>query len=232
MTTDTTGTMWASHGARLFRYDGTSWSVFHSENSARQNNGSYAYQVIGRRWSVADSEGTNGLPYVSDADPRTPTEENPGGGFSSTEHWSQLKYPDQGTDIPLATGIEARLIEAEAELAVDDYAGMTAILQTLRDDSGVDFGGATLPAVATEAAAIDQLFEERAFWLFLTGHRLGDLRRLMYQYGRAEDAVYPTGGYHKGGSYGNDVVFPVDFDEGTNTLYDPEACDVTSASIN
>ena len=62
-----------------------------------------------------------------------------------------------------------------------------------------------------EAARIDLLFRERAFWLYLTGHRLGDLRRLIRHYGRSQEFVYPTGSYMGGGSgiYGNEVVIPV-----------------------
>jgi hypothetical protein len=49
------------------------------------------------------------------------------------------------------------------------------------------------------------LFKERAYWLFATAHRLGDLRRLVNSYGRAPDAVFPTGPYKYGGSYGTAV---------------------------
>lgn len=91
---------------------------------------------------------------------------------------------------------------------------------------------APLTAPTTAAAARDMLFSERAFWLFLTGHRLGDLRRLVYQYGLPQDAVYPTGDYHKGGVYGSDVVFPLDFDESNNPNFEHDMCDVKSASIS
>jgi hypothetical protein len=73
---------------------------------------------------------------------------------------------------------------------------------------------------------------ERAMWLWGTGHRLGDLRRMIHYYGRTESEVFPSGAYHKGGSHGSDVVFPVDFDEGNNTLYDLASCDVSSATFN
>ena len=45
----------------------------------------------------------------------------------------------------------------------------------------------TLAALAdpgTPAAREDLMFRERAFWLFGTGHRLGDMRRMIRQYGR------------------------------------------------
>ena len=70
----------------------------------------------------------------------------------------------------------------------------------------------TLPALtdpATQAAREDMLFRERAFWLFGRGNRLGDLRRLIRQYGRPANSVFPTGAYVKGGNYGTDVNFPM-----------------------
>jgi hypothetical protein len=91
---------------------------------------------------------------------------------------------------------------------------------------------APLGVPANAAAARDVLFSERAFWLFMTGHRLGDLRRLVYQYGLPQNAVYPTGDYHKGGVYGSDVVFPLDFDEANNSLFSHDMCDVKSAGIS
>jgi hypothetical protein len=50
------------------------------------------------------------------------------------------------------------------------------------------------------------LFRERAFWFWGTAHRLGDLRRLVKNYQRGAETVYPTGPYFKGGAYGTDLV--------------------------
>jgi hypothetical protein len=118
----------------------------------------------------------------------------------------------------LASGIEARLIEAEAALQVGNNNAAMQAINTLRQSAG-------LPALATPgtaAARVDLLFRERGFWLYLTGHRLGDLRRLVRQYGRPEASVFPTGDYHKGGAYGSDVNFPVSSDERNNPNF--EAC--------
>src|SRR5260370_34945241 len=60
------------------------------------------------------------------------------------------------------------------------------------------------------------MFYERGFWMFSTGHRLGDLRRLIRQYGRAPDAVFPTGTYFKGGPFGPAVNMPIPLDEQNN----------------
>jgi starch-binding outer membrane protein, SusD/RagB family len=73
-----------------------------------------------------------------------------------------------------------------------------------------------LPSPANREAAIDQLFSERAFWLYATGHRLGDLRRLIKVYGRDAESVFPTGDYHKGGNYGPDVNLPIPIEEQNN----------------
>src|SRR2546426_516628 len=63
----------------------------------------------------------------------------------------------------------------------------------------------------------DLHFKEREFWLWLTAHRLGDLRRLARApYNRPPESVFPSGPYFKGGVYGTDYNFPVPFDETNN----------------
>jgi hypothetical protein len=52
-----------------------------------------------------------------------------------------------------------------------------------------------------------------------TAHRLGDMRRLVCQYGRAQNTVFPTGRDHKGGEYGSDVNFAVSSDERNNPKF-------------
>ena len=76
-----------------------------------------------------------------------------------------------------------------------------------------------LAVPATQAGREDLNFSERAFWLFSTGHRLGDLRRLARQYGRPVESVYPTGLYVKGGLYGNAVSLPIPRDEQNNPKF-------------
>jgi hypothetical protein len=73
---------------------------------------------------------------------------------------------------------------------------------------------------------IDTLFTERAMWLFATGHRQGDLRRLLRKYGsyaafQHQDDVYPTGVYTAPGVgvYGSDVTAPIPASEYLNPLY-------------
>ena len=75
---------------------------------------------------------------------------------------------------------------------------------------------APLAAPATRDAAITLLFRERAFWQFGRGQRIGNLRRLIRQYNRPQDQVFPTGQYFKSGTYGTDVNLPVTDNEQTN----------------
>ncbi len=55
--------------------------------------------------------------------------------------------------------------------------------------------------------------------MFGTGHRFGDLRRLVRQSWRPQAQVFPTGAYLKGGTYGTAVVFPLPIEERNNPNY-------------
>ncbi len=192
----------------------------HAESPLSLQNAIWSYTDQGL-WSVADQEGENGLAYISAEDPRVPVDslDDDGDGFADTGLDNQtpqyflLKYPDASASVVLADGIEARLIEAEAQLQANNRSGMAATLNDLRD-------AASLPHVATPGNATDAadlLFSERAFWLYATGHRLGDMRRLIRQYQRPADTVFPIGDYHKGGGrYGEDVNLPIPIEEQNN----------------
>jgi hypothetical protein len=163
----------------------------------------------------------NALPFASANDPRVPVLK----GSASTPPvvsedgvtplFIQRIWPNRDDPIPMVSAIDARLIEAEAKLNANDIAGMMAILNQLRTDRpkiGNFTPGAMAPLAATPATKADAVtlfFREKAFWTFGRGQRLGDLRRLVRQYGRAQDQVFPSGVYFKGGVYGSDVNFPV-----------------------
>lgn len=186
-----------------------------SASSARQQNGVYALSGIDRQYSVSDMESPNGLAFRSSADPRVPWTRTAGvlGQDGATPFFLQTTYGDPAAPLALATGIEARLIEAEAALRANDVARFSAIHTDLRSTI-------SLPPVNTAAMTpterVDFHFRERAFWLWLTAHRLGDMRRLVRQYGRTESSVFPSGGYFKGGTYGTDTNFPVPVSELNN----------------
>lgn len=202
---------------------GYEYMIEHSANSLREQNGMYHLSATDRQYSVSDQEAGTGLRYRSANDARVPWTRVEGevGQDGSTPFFRQLLYPGYAAPVPLATGVEARLIEAEAALRAGGYAtpgtGTLATLNALRAGAGM----APLAPAATTAAQEDQLFAERAFWLYLTTHRLGDLRRLSRPqanggYGRNPETVFPTGSYFKGGVYGPDVNFPVPVQERNN----------------
>ena len=192
----------------------------HAESPLQLQNAIWSYTSQGL-WSVSDLEGGAGLPFISAVDPRVPVDslDDDENGFADTGLDSQtpqyflLKYPDANASVIVADGIEARLIEAEAQLQINDFGGMRTTLNDLRATIGLD----DLPTPGSRDEAIDALFSERAFWMYATGHRLGDMRRLIRQYLRDPSAVFPTGDYHKGGgSYGNDVNLPIPIEEENN----------------
>ncbi len=191
----------------------------HSSNTGRQNNGIWSFVNNVERWRVADQEGINGLPYRSDNDPRVLWFDAEGPGFDQvTPQFSQLKFPSRDSDMPVADGIEARLIEAEAALQAGDIPTFLTKLNDLRASIGMS----PVSDPGTDAGRVDLLFKERAYWLWQTAHRLGDLRRLIRQYGRNSENVFPTGNYFKGGTYGPDVNFPIPLDEQNNPNF--ESC--------
>jgi hypothetical protein len=210
------------------------YNVTFSQATNDNNIWGLAGQVSTRaRFVVGDSFDTQGLlknslPFSSAKDPRVPTTGSPtSNGTKSidgiTPLVAQQIWVNRFDPIPVATGVDARLVEAEAKLNTSDIAGMMTILNALRT-SPQTLGPLAVPAMAplaaptTQTAATDLFFREKAFWQFGRGNRLGDLRRLIRQYGRTQDTVFPIGKFHKpgGASYGTDVTLPVTDNERQN----------------
>ncbi|HEX5435740.1 MAG TPA: hypothetical protein VFW98_01175 [Gemmatimonadaceae bacterium] len=179
--------------------------------------------------SGAPTTTQNALPFASAHDPRVPVASGdsvdptvaPEDG--STPEFVQLLWGRDGP-IPLVSGIDARMIEAEADLNAGNTTAMMTILNDLRANPPAigDYQPAAMPPLATPATAAEAttlFFREKAFWTFGRGQRLNDLRRLIRQYHRSQDQVFPTGRYFKGGVYGTDVNFPVDDDERANPAF-------------
>lgn len=100
------------------------------------------------------------------------------------------------------------------------------ILNGLRASPQV-IGAYAVPAMtplatpADLAATTDLFFREKALWQFERGYRMDDLRRLVRQYGRAQDQVFPSGDFTRNGTptgqFGTQVAFPVpDYEAQTN----------------
>ena len=223
----------------------------HSEVTARQNNGTWATISSVARFGVPQMEGGNGLPFRAEGDtagtvddPRIANFRRGGAGLGfdgATPQWIVGKHNKRDTLAIIADGVEARLIQAEAALRANNYTTTLTILNALRANGPLarlrgyldaNQDPRTLPPLlpaATPAAQQDQLFKERAYWLYLTSHRLGDLRRLVRQYGRTAGTVFPSGTYHKPGTYGADVNSPIPQAEDNNPNFERSACVVTQA---
>ena len=157
-----------------------------------------------KRSTVGNHDGGNGLDYQAAGDPRVPTQLLGKGVDGVTALYAYSNYSSLASPIVVASGTEARLIEAEAALHAGNAAGALATLNALRATVS---GLAPLMLQPTDEQRLDQLFRERAFWLFLTGHRQGDLRRLVRQYHRSQDSVFPSGPYKTGLTFGTSVNF-------------------------
>ncbi len=162
----------------------------------------YDWMVGTRNFGVVNREGGNGLDYLATGDPRISFNPTPAAGQDGSLTIAPTKYPQPDSPVVLADGIEALMIRAEAAVDAGDGAGFISLINTAR---ATRTGLASLTDPGSKDARVTLLFRERAFWFWLTAHRLGDMRRLVRQYGRGAETVFPTGPYFKGGVYGPDV---------------------------
>jgi len=211
-----------------FRYQ-----MLHTQQLESANN-TYLRNVSERRYSVATNEGVNGLNFGTAGDPRLPVCEgndtacktigvtNPGRDDQGRPIRVQMLWTVREAPVTIVSGVEARLIEAEAQLRAGAGATSLATLNALRTTVT---GLAPLADTGTAAGNVSQLFRERAFWLFGRGHRTGDMRRLVRQYGRAANTVFPVGAYHKNeATYGVDVNMPIPKAEQNNPNAPGDIC--------
>jgi hypothetical protein len=224
----------------------------HSFSASSGSNAIWGQPFSGSRYLVGDSiEGNarnirvfNNIPFFSLRDPRVPsfftitttagkpdTAKSQDGQTLSRRLGNSATTPVYGqfTSVAVTRGIDARLIQAEAQLAANDPNWLTT-LNALRA-TPTAIGGITTPAMAALADPgvapgndpnefrQNLLFREKAMWTFTRGHRLGDMRRLVRYYGRAANTVYPEGVHYRGGTYGSDVNLPVPQAEQNNPKF-------------
>lgn len=211
-------------------------------------NGFWQLSVSVRRYGVADQEGGNGLNFISANDPRVRIRNSTAVAQDGTsQHRAFANYIDRASPANIATGIEAQLIVAEQQLAGGSPASgaWLATLNALRANAALvqlassDPSATAMPPLVdpgTPAGRVSLLFRERAFWLFGQGRRLGDLRRMIRQYGAlgfTEQTIFPVGDFNpaaaSGRVYGNAVALPIPVEEANNPSYGAAACDVTRA---
>lgn len=175
-----------------------------------------SYATIESQMYVLDNEGGNGLAWRESGDPRIKI-------TLKGSNYVPDVYANGNTPVRLASGTEARLIEAEAMLQNGEDGWLT-VLNQLRATGGTGAGGRIMPDTidpGTVDGRIDLLFYERAFWLYLRGYRQGDLRRLVRQYGRMVSTTYPIGPFTPTTTrfptfYGEEAVMPIPASEARN----------------
>ncbi|HSY83057.1 MAG TPA: hypothetical protein VK807_14910 [Gemmatimonadaceae bacterium] len=182
-------------------HDGAlNYQMENSLNSPRQYNGVWQYTFADDAWGTVDRKGGNGLNYESANDPRVLwVDGHQNGSLGVTPSgldtiYFQLKYPTKETSATLASATEATLISAEADLKAGNIGSWANKLNMLRVNSGLGLPPLTADStsLASFATQVEVHFRERAFWLWLTGTRLGDLRRLSTQYGHHDFPANPT----------------------------------------
>ena len=196
----------------------TNYQYVHYHSQTTWSNSFWTWNKNSRRYSVSDKEGTNGLDFASAKDPRVPVCAGNDAACKTIGVTNSVRddltgpfmvlmtWPNREDPIAIMQGVDARMIEAEAQLKAGQAASALATLNAARATKS---GLAPLADAGTADARLKQLFRERAFWQYSRGYRTGDLRRLIRQYGQSQATVFPTGAWHKGGNYGTDVDMPV-----------------------
>lgn len=183
-----------------------------------------------RRYLVANNEGPLQMNFGTANDPRVPTcaagqaactalglttaRPFDSGNTSVPNMLYQLIWTTDASPVSLVNGLQARLYEAEALNRGGNWDGALSILNALRAaPPGYTRTIAAMPALTdpgSAAARRDLIFREKGFWLFGTGHRYPDMRRMMRQYGMTANQVFPNGAtwqINRAPGYGNDIVF-------------------------
>jgi hypothetical protein len=150
--------------------------------------------------SSINTSSSVGEPYRSmTGDPRVPVTQGTSTSATGIRHWFQTKYTTGASPIAFAKYQEAQLIIAEAEIRANNLPAALPILnaERARGNQGVFTG-------TTQAEYLAELIDQRRRELFLEGQHLEDIIRFGI-------AVQPAAGtpYHFGGTYGNQLCFPL-----------------------
>lgn len=201
-------------------------------STTTQTNQLWSLGLSAQRYTVGDSlQGNqrnvlvaNAIPFATLNDPRVPVTKRSTAGQDGQTFMNTTTIFQQLTAVDVANGIDARFIEAEKALRDNNTAQWLSILNALRaaPPSIHSVAVAAMPPLTdpgTQAARVNLHFREKALWTFSRGQRLGDMRRLIRQYGRTANEVFPTGSHYKGGTFGPDVNLPIIQDEQNNPKF-------------
>lgn len=143
---------------------------------------------------IVAGEGSWGLDWYVDpqlSDPRLPVSTTfQNGQLHFTAPVRQQLYTTGEVAFQLANGIDAQLIESEYRLSKDQSDWIDPINNAR---SLVGLPDTVSPSSYSDKVSL--LFRERAFWNYLRGVRLSDLRRLHNQYNIPKDRLFPSGAY-------------------------------------
>ncbi|HZI43332.1 MAG TPA: hypothetical protein VFD67_16545 [Gemmatimonadaceae bacterium] len=171
-----------------FEFDVTASTV-----NSRRNNRVWADNGLGGGGSINSGSSVGPL-YRSLGDPRVPvTNTGKTAGGTGVPIWVQTKYTGAASPIRLATGDEAQLIVAEADIK-NNSANTVTIIDAFRAKSG----GSETPYVgATDSTSlISAIITERRRSLFLESQHLGDLLRYNLPLNPAAGTAFPGGGVY------------------------------------
>lgn len=154
---------------------GFEFLALYSSNSGREENAVADLTTTSERREA----GVHPRFYEDDRfvdDPRTPFIDfgpDETGPDPTRQYVEQQKYPTVDSDIPIATWQEARLIEAEAEINLENLDRAEELIDEVREEAGLD----PYDGPQTEEALMDQLKYERMAELWLQGQHFNDLVR-------------------------------------------------------
>jgi hypothetical protein len=169
--------------------------------TTRRNNRVWADNGFGGGGAV-NSGSSVGPVYRNLNDPRVPvTNSGRTAGGTGIPIWIQTKYANASSPIRLATGDEARLIIAEADIKTNPT-NTVSIINAFRAMSG----GSEAPYVAPtdSTSLVNAIITERRRSLFLESQHLGDLIRYNLPLNPATGTAF-----HGGGVYGSQRCMPL-----------------------
>ncbi len=204
--------------------------AFYSANSGVENNEiwneTHGRNEMSAFGALAGRTTSGGLVGFNPPDPRAKFTDcrkgacqgNALGADGLTPHLRQEKYDDVGSDIPIVSGTEMRLIEAEAALRNNDLNGFLAGINAARAFHKLQ------PILASQVTGIGSikntdpndawsiLDRERYLDLWLEGRRLFDLHRWDHPFLNGGTVIYPENKLYAGISRRTSCM-PISFDE-------------------
>ncbi len=137
--------------------------------------------------------------YTKMADPRVPFADKARNSVTGYHLYQQTKYTASSSPLRLASGDEARLLIAEANIAAGDLVGADSIINSFRAR-----GGQAVMVSPDSATAADSLFDQRKREFFLEGQHLFDLVRF------SKTPNPPAGTtFNGGGTYASQLCLPL-----------------------